>query len=274
MPLPPKGPESTEPRTLLRSLAVSPGLGGVCLVHEDRAAAGGDRLDLIRTNGNFWSVVTMTRADCPGKASASWAGDSSILHDAVGMLKLVDRVLQLPAQHEGLVMTTTLSETFSLRASCRLEPVGEPGAGVGLAGARRVLYQVALPRSVPPGVARHHEHGVPLVVVGKITFPADLAPFVNCAGFSTWTNRSNKSSRCVLLPQVRGAVALRIRWVPGAELVTAVERQEARRAPGEPRRHRGCSVATSLHEGVRDVLLERALVRLQRHPAHTIVWGC
>ena len=88
-----------------------------------------------------------------------------LLDDAVGVLELVDRVLQLLVEHDPVGDDDDLVEDLFVVAAVQAgDSVGEPGCRVGLAGARRVLDEVALARAVLAGVRGEREHRVPLVV--------------------------------------------------------------------------------------------------------------
>ena len=84
------------------------------------------------------------------------------------MLELVDRLLQLPVEHEPVGDDDDLVEHLVVVGVVeRREPVGEPGDRVRLARPGRVLHEVRLPGAVPAGVVDELEDGAPLVVAGE-----------------------------------------------------------------------------------------------------------
>ena len=154
-------------------------LGGVGLVDEDGVGAGGEILDLVQDEGE---LLERRYDDDAGGLAREGVGELRrrlvyLLDDAVGVLELVDRVLKLPVEHDPVRDDHDLVENLPVRGIVEVgEAVGEPGYGVGLAGARGVLDQVALPRPVLPGVGGEGEHGIPLVVAGEDHGPLGLRP--------------------------------------------------------------------------------------------------
>ena len=91
-----------------------------------------------------------------------------LLDDAVGVLELVDRLLQLPVEHEPVGDDDDLVEDLGVVGVVqRREPVRQPGDRVRLARPCRVLHQVRLPGTVLAGVGDELKNGVPLVVAGE-----------------------------------------------------------------------------------------------------------
>jgi hypothetical protein len=91
-----------------------------------------------------------------------------LLDDAVRVLELVDRLLQLPVEHEPVGDHDDLVEHLAVvRGVQRRQPVREPGDRVRLARPRRVLHEVRVPGAMLAGVGHERQHGVPLVVAGE-----------------------------------------------------------------------------------------------------------
>ena len=164
------------------------------LVDDDGVAAGGEVLDLVQDEREL-----LQRGD---DDAGGLAGEGLrelrralvyLLDDAVGVLELVDRLLELLVQHDAVRDDDDLVEDLLVVRLVEVrQAVGEPGYGVGLARACGVLDEVALARPVAAGVRRELEHGVPLVVAGEDHGPGAFDPF---AGLSTWTKRPRRSSQ-------------------------------------------------------------------------------
>ena len=177
----------------------------------------------------------------------------------------------------------------------------EPGDGVALAAAGRVLHQVITPRALRAPRRHQPAHGVKLVITWKDHgFLAQLLYFALAAarhehvlflGFEVQEPAHDIEQRIArpdLFPQIRRAVTLGIRRIARAMVVALIERQEMRRLPfqlgghvpevrvhGEMHQrafleaeHRLARVAilAVLAHGVKDVLLgERVLEFCRRH---------
>ena len=120
------------------------------------------------------------------------------------------------------------------------ELVGEPGDGEALAAPRRVLDEVALPRSPPPRIDDEPAHAIELLVAGKDEeAPAGLAPILVL--FLDLVNElanevEHAVSRPRLLPEIAGRVAepgRGHRRIAGPAEPPPVEGKEAGLAPGE-----------------------------------------
>ena len=109
--------------------------------------------------------------------------------------------------------------------------VGQPGDGVGLAAARRVMDQVALARAVRAGVGQDFTHHIELVV----TRP-DLGPLLPPRLFVLRLDHLGVVLEDVgqalagqhLAPQVVGLEAVRIGRVAGTVVPAPIERQKPR----------------------------------------------
>ena len=105
-------------------------------------------------------------------------GGVDVLHHPQRLLELANRALELAVEdpavgddHDGI------EDTGVVRVVQGGELVGEPGDGEALAASRRVLDEVAPPRSPPPRIDDEPAHAVELLVAGKDEeAPAGLAP--------------------------------------------------------------------------------------------------
>ena len=162
------------------------------------------------------------------------------LDHAVGVLELVDRVLQLPVQHHPVGDHHDLVEHLVVARVQGGEPVRQPGDRVRLPRPGRVLHQVGVPR--------------PLVAGGGLQ-PADRVPLMEPREDHRRRLLATPSGRLLdvdepaqqvqprlalphLLPQVRRRMTVRVRRVPGAQVVALVERQEPGRRARQPGGHR------------------------------------
>ena len=123
----------------------------------------------------------------------------------------------------------------------RHQPVGEPGDGVALARARRVLDEVRVAGALGAGGRFQPADSVPLVIAGKDDRAGLELRRVSGAFAKHDVDEPAKEvkpgvARPNLLPQVSGPVAGRVRSVALASGVATVEREETRPEPLEPGR--------------------------------------
>ena len=127
------------------------------------------------------------------------------------------------------------------------EAVGKPRDGVGLAGARAVLNQVMMPRSVRLHVGQQARDDIQLMIAredhalaldrSRLLVPLDLQMQVLIQDFQQAVLAEH------VLPKIRGVVAIRIERVAlSADIASAVaalvKRQEERLCALQPRRHK------------------------------------
>ena len=118
------------------------------------------------------------------------------------------------------------------------ELVGQPGDGVALAAARRVLDQVAPSRPVRRGIGQQPAHDVELVVAGpdlRALLPAGLLVLRLHHLGVVLQDVGEALAREHLAPQVVGLDAARVGRIAGAVVPAPVERQEPGRLPLEMR---------------------------------------
>ena len=165
---------------------------------------------------------------------ADVAGDRP--HHALGVLELVDGVLQLAIQHRAVSDHDHRAEQpLAVIAVHRGELVGGPGDGVGLARAGAVLDQVTLARPFSvSGLDQLVDH-IPLVVAREDhRFPGGQRAVEALAGLLVQMQEAPEHLEPgirleQLLPQVAGGVLAVIggRWIARAAFRAAeVERQE------------------------------------------------
>ena len=163
---------------------------------------------------------------------------------ALGVLDLVDGVLELPVQHAAIGDDHDAVEDLAVLAVVEArEPVRQPGDAVGLAAPRGVLDQVA-----PAGAlcARHGDelpHRVELVVAGEDQgLPGDPPrPALAVVRLLVLRLDEHEVAEDVeealafqhFLPEIAGAVSGRVLRIAGAaahlaRMAAAVEGQEAR----------------------------------------------
>jgi hypothetical protein len=94
---------------------------------------------------NLWMVEMMMGTPAVSAGELGGVG-VDLLHDAGLVLELIDRVLELAVEHGAVGQHHHgVVDLPVLLVVQRGEPMGQPGDGVGLAGARRVLRQVVGP---------------------------------------------------------------------------------------------------------------------------------
>ena len=140
----------------------------------------------------------------------------------------------------------------AVRAVEARELVGEPGDGVRLARARRVLYQVVPAGALLPGVCDEPPHAVALVVAGEddrpeLVLPVPVPLLVPVVAADVLAqDLEERGGREDVAEEVVGAEALalcRLRVAGAAVLGAAVVREEAAGPPAvEPRDHGGREV--------------------------------
>ena len=163
---------------------------------------------------------------------AEMAGVLGMAHDGADLGELPDGVPDLLVQQppvgddEGGVKDD-LIVPFQ---PCEL--VGQPGNGVGLAAASRVLDQVPAADSFAGHVIKQPSHHVELVVAGPYLLPLPVAglvvPRLQKLGV-VLDDVGEPAAGEDLLPQVVGLEAVRVRRIAGAVVPPPVEGQEPRR---------------------------------------------
>ena len=180
-------------------------------------------------------------------------------HDAAFVLELVDRVLKLLIEHHAVGRHDHAVEHARVfRVVQRSEAMREPGDGVALAAAGRMLDQGVVADALAARGAGQQAHRFELVVAGKdhrlhlYLAAAVVAFFVRLQVDEARDQVEQAVALQHLLPQVGGAVAAPAGSgrIAGAAVAAAVERQEAGGVPGEPRGHpHRFGVRGEVHEG-------------------------
>ena len=168
-------------------------------------------------------------------------GGVDVLHHPQGLLELADGALELAVEdpavgdhHDGI------EDAPVVRIVQGGEPVGEPRDGEALAAPRRVLDEVALPRSPPPRIEDEAAHAVELLVAGEDEeAPTGLAA-VLVLFLDLVDELANEIEHAVarpgLVPEIAGGVATPGRGhggIAGPAEPAPVEGKEARLAAGE-----------------------------------------
>ena len=161
-------------------------------------------------------------------------------HDPVGVLELVDRVLQLPVQHHPVGDHHDLVEHLACRSSCRFDSRCASQAIVfDLPDPAECCTRYVVPGPSSRAAASRPQHGVPLVEPREDH--RRRAAFDPFAGFSTCTNRASRSSQASRCHTRSHRYAVRcpsgFGGLPAPPVVALVERQE----PGVPARPAGSS---------------------------------
>ena len=279
---------------LLRGLA---GLRRVGFVDEHRVAATHQLRDLVDDEGEL-----LQRGDDDLRLGA---GESigelfgvlvDLGDDAVRVLELEDRVLQLPVEHPTVGDDDHLVEHLLVGDRVqRRQPVGEPRDRVRLAGPGRVLHEVLLAGAVRASVRLHRPDRVPLVETGE----DDRAGLLGRLGLlprrvlldvdEPGEDIEPRVALPHLLPQVGRCVSIAAgRRVAGAATLTGtagalVERQEPGGLAVEPGRHHhrvgidgevddcppqhwigGVAIGAVLRHGVLDGLARERILQLRR----------
>ena len=174
------------------------------------------------------------------------------LHHALGVLDLVDGVLQLAVEDAPVGDDDDAVEDLLVGGGVQArEAVREPRDAVRLAAARRVLDEVVAPRPVGAGRLDEPVDGVELVVAREdhrlalLRARALRVLDLLLAGLEEDVGAEDVEEALAfehLAPEVVGAVAVGVgrvarAAVDGAGVAAAVERQEARAGAGEARRH-------------------------------------
>lgn len=139
------------------------------LVDNERVSPGPEFADLVEDVGELLQRGDDDSGLLAGECVSELGGALVDLGDhAMGVLELVDGVLELAVEHDTVGDHHDLVEYLHVRLVVqRREPVGQPGDRVRLTRPRRVLHEIALARAVAPGVGLECKHGVPLVKPGK-----------------------------------------------------------------------------------------------------------
>ena len=174
------------------------------------------------------------------------------LHHALGVLDLVDGILQLAVEDAPVGDDHDAVEDLLVGGGVQArEAVREPRDAVRLAAARRVLDEVVAPRPVGAGRLDEPVDGVELVVAREdhrlalLRARALRVLDLLLAGLEEDIGPEDVEEALAfehLAPEVVGAVAVGVGRVAGAAVdgagvAAAVERQEARARAGEARRH-------------------------------------
>ena len=246
------------------------GLRGVRLVDDHGVPALRQRLDLVGDERE----LLQRRDDDPGLLTGEGVGELLAVlvdphHDAVGVLELVDRVLQLPVEHPAVGDHHDLVEHLVVVGVVqRRQPVGHPGDRVRLARPGRVLHEVVPPGTVLTSIGRQRPHGVPLVIPGEDHHRPGLRSLRRRLDVHEPLQQIEPGVPLPhLLPQVRRAMTVRVRRVPGTHLVATVERQEPGQVARQPGRHRhGLGVDGEVHDRPTQQRVLRITVRAVLRP--------
>ena len=217
------------------------GLGRVGLVDDHRVGPVGEALDLL---GDERELLERGDDDAGLLARQGVGQLLGVLvdshHDAVGVLELVDRLLQLLVEDAPVGDDHDLVEHLVVGVVVeRGQAVGQPGQRVRLAGTGRVLHQVVVPGALLASGGGEGEHGVPLVEPGEDHRCRRLRPLRGRLDVHEPVEEVEPGVALPHpLPQVGGAVPVGVRRVPAAEVVAPVEGQEAGRLARQPGRHR------------------------------------
>ena len=145
---------------------------------------------------------------------------------------LPDRVADLPIENAPVGHHDDRVEDRGAGLLQADQLVGQPGDGVALAAARRVLDQVAPARAERCGVGQQPPHDVELVVAGPDLRPLLLARLLVLGRDHLGVvlqDVGQALARQHVAPQIVGLDPGRIGRVAGAVVPAAVERQEPRR---------------------------------------------
>jgi len=143
-------------------------LGAVGLVDDEGVTAVGQRLDLVLDEAEL-----VDGRDDDGGSALERRGELvgafvDALDHAGLVLELVNRVLQLLVENRSVGQdhdrVVDLLVTFIVQAR---QPVGQPGDGIGLARARRVLDKEIGPGPARSGSSNQPPHAVQLMVPGE-----------------------------------------------------------------------------------------------------------
>ena len=118
-------------------------LRAVGLVDDDGVAAPGDVADLLRHKGELLQSRDDDRHACPERPGVLGGVHVDLLDHSLFVFDLVDRVLELLVEHQAVGNDDDRIE--DLLVLCVVEarqPVGDPGDGIALAAAGRVLDQI------------------------------------------------------------------------------------------------------------------------------------
>ena len=159
-----------------------------------------------------------------------------VSHRRADLCVLPDRVADLPVEDAPVGDHDDRVEDRGVVLRQRDQLVGQPGDGVALAAARRVLDQVAPASPVRPGVGQQPAHHIELVVAGpdlRPLLPARLLVLrLHHLGVVLQDVGQARAGQHVA-PQVVGLDPARVGWVASAVVPAAVERQEPGRLPLE-----------------------------------------
>ncbi len=215
------------------------GLGGVGLVDDHGVAPGGQRLDVVEHPRE----LLQRGDDHPGLLAGQRRRQLGrrlvdALHHAVGVLELVDRVLQLAVEHHPVGDDHHLVEHLDVAGVQGRQAMRQPGDGVRLPRPGRVLDEVGVAGSLGSGRRLHAQHGVPLVVAGEDharRLLGALGRLVHVHEAPQYVQPGVALPH--LLPQVGGGMSGRVGRVAGPPLVAPVERQEECAGAGQPGGH-------------------------------------
>ncbi len=207
-----------------------------------------------------------------GALAAVLSGDGG--DDAGGALEVEDGFLELGVDDVAVGDDEHRVEDLLVVGVVQLrEEVGGPRDGVRLPRARRVLHEVLRAWAV----LQHRGHqlsGHVELVVAREDEGLDDALLVLPGDEVAADNLEPALARPDLLPEVGGAVAVRVEGVPGATLVAPVEGEEGRDGPLELGGHVDFAVADGeVHEGAAGEAEQRfggVALRLRR-PVETVL---
>ena len=150
--------------------------------------------------------------------------------DGADLGELFDRVLDLAVEEAAVGDDDDRVEERAAVAFDADELVGEPGDGVGLAAAGRVLDEVAYADAVGGDVGQQFAHDVELVVAGPDLAVAFLLAALPALDFDALGVVLDDVGEAVagerLFPEVVGLEPVRVGRVAGAVVPAAVEGQE------------------------------------------------
>ena len=235
----------------------SPALAGMGFINDDGEAPAALLVaDLVEDDGELLDGRDddlLARLEEP----AQIAGAVGVPHGGADLGVLPDRVVDLPVEDEPVGHHDDRVEDRHLVLRQVDQLVGQPGDGVALAAARRMLDQVASARPVRSRVGQQPAHDVQLVITRPDLappLPARLGVLPLHHLGVVLEDVGQALARQHLAPQVGGPDARGVGRVSRAVVPAPVERQEPRRLSLEV----GAEARLALvHGEVRDAAAER-----------------